>query len=150
MPVFRVWTEPVVHLGDCEIIPTSTYTVLVNASGPLENPNGLVRHTIDMPTFNSKVWGDTVGVNSGTEWTAPNRFTSVQDVLAILAFINGSAIRPEFTAANLQAVSAPDSCLNAFINVADLLICNQAISGANYGAPATGKITNTTSCPVCP
>jgi len=74
----------------------------------------------------------------------------VQDVLAILAFINGSAIRPEFTAANLQAVSAPDSCLNAFINVADLLICNQAISGANYGAPATGKITNTMSCPVCP
>ncbi len=149
-PLFRTWTEPVVHVGDCEIIPTSSYTIFANGAGPVENPVGLVRNTIDMPTFNSKVWGDNVGINSGVEWTAPNRFTNVQDVLSLLAFISGAAIKPHFTVGNMQATSAPDSCLNPFINVADVLIVNQAISGSTYGAPSTGKITNTSTCPVCP
>lgn len=149
-PVFRVWTEPVVHVGDCEIIPTSHYHVFTSVTPVNELPTPLNIQTSEMPTFNVKVWGDNVGTNNGVEWTPPNRFTNVQDVLSILAIINGSTIRPHFTVANLQAVSAPDSCLNPFVNVADVLIGTQAVSGANYGAPATGKITNTAACPTCP
>jgi len=149
-PVFRVWTEPVVHVGDCEIIPNSDYTVFTNTVGPVEVLSGLAVQTSEVSSFNSKLWADSVGVNNGIEWTTPNRFTNVQDVLAILAFISGSAIKPEFTVVNLQATSASDSCLNPFVNVGDVLIASQAITGASYGPPSTGKIIDTATCPICP
>lgn len=149
-PNFRVWTEPVVHVGDCEIIPNSDYTVFTNMAGPIEIPTGLAIKTAEVASLNTKVWADSVGSFNGVEWTAPNRFTNVQDVLGILSFISNSASRPEFPVVNLQAVSAPDSCLNPFVNTADVLIAVRGVAGDTYGPPNSGKIINTTTCPVCP
>lgn len=149
-PVFRIWTEPVVHVGDCEIIPVSTYNIFTNMPGPVEIPTPLVVQTIPLPSLNSKLWGDAVGSNNGVEWTPPNQFTNVQDVLAILSFITGAAIQPHFTVANLQAISSFDSCLNSFVNTSDVLISVRAIAGDSYGPPSSGKIVDPTLCPVCP
>lgn len=149
-PVFRVWTEPVVHVGDCEIIPVASYTIFANSAGPFENPTGLIVPTITLPSLNSKLWGDAVGVNNGSEWTAPNQFTNVQDVLGILAFITNATIKPEFTVANLQAISSTDSCLNAFVNTSDVLIVVRATAGDSYGPPNSTKILAPALCPVCP
>ena len=149
-PVFRVWTEPVVNVGDCEIIPVADYTIFANAPGPIENPTPLTVPTILLPALNGKQWGDTVGINNGMEWTPPNGFTNVNDVLGILAYINGAANRPQFTVVNLQAISSADSCLNAFVNTADVQISVRAISGDSYGPPSTGKITDPAACPGCP
>jgi hypothetical protein len=149
-PVFRTWSEPVVHVGDCEIVPNSDYTVFTNIPGPVEVPTGLAIKTAEVASLNTKVWADSVGSFNGVEWTPPNRFTNVQDVLSILARISNAVGAPQFTVVNLQAVSAPDSCLNAFVNTADVLIAVRGVAGDRYGAPDTGKVTNTTLCPVCP
>lgn len=149
-PVFRVWTEPVVHVGDCEIIPNSEYTVFTNTAGPVEVLTGLAIKTSEVSSLNSKVWADSVGSFNGVEWTPPNRFTNVQDVLAILAFISNGAGRPRFTVVNLQATSSTDSCLNSFVNVSDVLIAVRGVASETYGPPSTGKIIDTATCPVCP
>ncbi len=149
LPVFRVWSEPVIHVGDCEIIPVADYEVTATADGVAFSP-ALPLGTIPIPSLNLKLWGDIVGSNNGVEWTPPNQFTNVQDVLAIQAYISGAAITPPFTVANLQAISSADSCLNAFVNTADVLISVRAIAGDAYGPPATTKITNPVLCPICP
>lgn len=154
-PVFRVWTEPVVLVGDCEIIPVADYLVFANGTGPVENPVPLAVGTILLPNVNAKLWGDNVGINNGVEWTAPNQLTNVQDILSLQAFISGAAIRPTFPVANLQAISAADSCLNALVNTADILIAVQATSGGSYGPPATTKFIDPALCaqaasPACP
>ena len=148
-PVFRVWTEPVLLVGDCEIIPVAGYDIAATSDGSAFSPS-LTVGTILLPALNSKLWGDTVGINNGSEWTPPNQFTNVNDVLGILAYISNAAIRPQFTVANLQAISSADSCLNAFVNTADVQISVRAISGDSYGPPNTSKITDPALCPVCP
>lgn len=153
-PVYRVWTEPVVHVGDCEIIPAADYTIYVNAPGGWQNPTGLAVSTILVPSINNKLWGDNVGTNNGVEWTAPDQLTNVNDVLSLLAFIGNQTIRPHFTVANLQAISSDDSCLNAQVNTADVLIAVRAVAGDSYGMPSTSKITyipecGYANCPCC-
>jgi len=148
-PVFRVWSEPVIHVGDCEIIPVADYQVSATSDG-VAFSSALPIGTIPVPSLNSKLWGDTVGSNNGVEWTPPNQFTNVQDVLAIQAYISAAAVIPLFTVANLQAISSGDSCLNAFINTADVLIVVRAAAGDAYSLPATTKITDPALCPVCP
>jgi len=143
-PVFRVWSETVVHVGDCEIMPVANYEVRASADGTIFSPP-LALATIPVPALNSKLWGDVAGSNDGVQWTAPNQFTNVQDVLAILAFITDAAIKPEFQRANLEAISISDPCLNNFVNTADVLIGVQAVAGGAY--PFTA---NPATCPVCP
>lgn len=148
-PVFRIWNEPVVHVGDCEIIPVADYEIAATAEG-LVFSSSLAIGTTPLPALNSKLWGDTVGINNGVEWTPPNQLTNVNDVLAILHFITSSLPAPIFASVNLQAVSAPDSCLNPFVNTADVLISVRAIAGDSYGPPNSSKIIDPTLCPICP
>jgi len=143
-PVFRVWTESVSHVGDCEIMPVATYEVRASADGTVFSPP-LALSTIPLPALNTKLWGDVAGINDGSQWTAPNQFTNVQDVVALLAYITNAAVKPEFQRANLEAVSAADPCLNNFVNTADVFIVVQAVAGGAY--PFT---TNPATCPVCP
>ena len=150
VPVFRVWTEPVIHVGDCETIPVADYTIFANSPRPVENPMGLAVPTILLPSLNLKMWADNVGINNGTEWTPPNQFTNVNDILSLLAFISNAVIRPEFAVANLQAISSADSCLNPFVNTADVLISVRAVAGDTNGPPNTGKIVDPALCPACP
>lgn len=143
-PVFRVWSEAVVHVGDCEIMPVASYEVRASAEGTVFSPP-LALATIPVPTLNGKLWGDLAGVNDGSQWTAPNQFANVQDILAVMAYITNATIKPEFQRANLQAISAVDSCLNNFVNTADVLMAVQAVAGGAYPFA-----TNPATCPVCP
>jgi hypothetical protein len=148
-PVFRFWNEPHVEVGDCEIIPVADYQIRGTVDGfTMGGPFNV--GTILVPSLNAKLWGDSVGSNNGIEWTPPNQFTNVQDVLAILAYIAVAPVTPLFESANLQAISAPDSCLNPFVNTADVLIAVRAVAGDSYGPPATGKIVDPNNCPICP
>ena len=141
---FRVWNEPVVHVGDCAISPVASYEVSATSEGVVFSP-ALTVPTILQPTLNSKFWGDVVGINGGAEWTPPNQFANVNDILGVLAYIGNLAVRPTFQQVNLQAVSSNDPCLNAFVNTADILILVRAVSGDVY--PFT---VSPASCPSCP
>lgn len=148
-PVFRNWTEPVVHVGDCEIIPRGIYNVSATSNG-VNFSVPLSVHTATRTNFNNKLWGDTVGMNNGVEWTAPNGFVSVQDVLGVLAFISGDTPKPHFTVVNLTATSSTNSCLNAFVGVDDVVGVVQAVQGANYGPPNTVRFIDPADCAVPP
>lgn len=146
-PVFRMWTEPYLEVGDCEIIPVADFQVRgtldgLNMGGPFNVG------TILQPS--PKLWGDTAGNFNGIEWTPPNQIGNVNDILAILARISVSVGAPIFEVANLQAISSADSCLNPLVNTADVLICVRAVSGDSYGPPATAKIVDPNNCPSCP
>jgi len=105
----------------------------------------LVLSTVAEPILNLKKWGDVAGHNNGVEWTPPDLFTNVNDIFAVLAYISNAAIKPTFYEVNLQAVSAADPCLNAFINTADVFMVVKAVAGDAY--PFT---TNPADCAACP
>lgn len=141
-PVYRLWNEAVVHVGDCAIMPVANYEVRATANGTVFSPP-LALATIALPS--DKFWGDIAGVNTGMEWSAPNQLTNVQDVLALVSFIIDAAVKPEFQRANLGAISSADPCLNNLVNTADVLAVVQAAAGAPYPF-----IANPASCPPCP
>lgn len=144
-PVFRVWTEAVVHVGDCEIVPVANYEIRSTLDGTTFTPPLSVA-TIALPSNNNKLWGDVTGAFDGLSWPAPDAFSNVHDVLAVLARIGGVApILVSFERANVQAISAIDPCLNAFVNTADLFIVVKAVAGDPYPF-----INNPTLCPACP
>ena len=142
-PVFRVWSESTIHAGDCEIVPVATYEVRGSADGVAMTPP-LTVPTIALPTA-GKFWGDVAGINAGLSWTPPNQFTNVQDVVAMLSYISAAVSKPTFEAVNISAVSSSDSCLNAFVNTADVLMVVRAAAGDVYPF-----LTNPAQCPVCP
>lgn len=143
-PVFRVWDEPVLYVGDCEIVPAASYELRASIDG-VSFSSALLLNTVPIPALNGKLWGDVAGFNNGIEWTPPNQFANIQDILAILAYISNSAIKPEFHRANLQAISSTDPCLNIFVNTADVLGAVQAVAGSAF--PFT---LDPSMCPVCP
>jgi len=150
-PVFRVWTEPVVHVHGCPIIPTSQYEIYVNGPGPIEIPIPFTTQTVPTPSLNSKLGGDIVGVNNGVEWTAANGFASVNDALAMLAIIAGNAVRPTHDTANVRGSSAADGgCLNSVVSTSDLQMIILSISGASYGPPSTTQPVDPAACGPCP
>lgn len=143
-PVFRLWDEPVVNVGDCEIVPAATYTIRATADGTVFTDPLMVK-TTPTPSSNNKLWGDVAGAISFGEWSQPDGFANVQDILAVLAYITSAAVKPTFQQANLQSISSVDPCLNNFVNTADVLILVKAVAGDAY--PFT---TDPANCPVCP
>ncbi|UCE62306.1 MAG: hypothetical protein JSU63_11445 [Phycisphaerales bacterium] len=83
-PVFRVWPEDFIHVGDCAVIPVARYEFRSTLDGviftlPLEVG------TIAKPQ--DKHYGDTVGVGTGLLWpelgfTPPNGIVNINDVQA--------------------------------------------------------------------
>ncbi|UCE60085.1 MAG: hypothetical protein JSU63_21905, partial [Phycisphaerales bacterium] len=90
-PVYRYWTEPVVHIGDCPIIPVATYAVRATRDGVLFS-DPLEIGTILKPG----VWhyGDVAGDGTGElppaiGFTPPNQIVNVNDVTAYLLTAKG-------------------------------------------------------------
>lgn len=145
-PVFRVWTEAVVHVGDCEIIPDASYDLSATPDGIAFSAT-LTVVTTPYPTLNTRFCGDLVGIFTGTSWTPPNGFTNVTDIVGILARVSGATGAPTVQRVNIAAIASVDSCLNGLINTADVLAEVRCFSGAPYAPP---KITDPTLCPACP
>ncbi len=142
-PVMRQWTEPVVHGGDCEIMPVATYEVTATDDGTTFSAP-LAVSTIDQPS-GGKFWGDTVGAFDGVQWTAPNNIVNANDFLAALQKFQSLPTAPHITVVDVQSVSSVDPCLNRITNIADVFILLQAFQGNTY--PFT---PNPASCPACP
>ncbi len=143
-PVFRVWSEPVLHVGDCEIVPASTYQIAA-ASSSLTFSTSLTVMTAPIPTVNGKLWGDVAGAMNASGWTPPDRMTNLHDVLAVVSFINSAPPTLSFEAVNLQSQSSNDPCLNSYVNVADVLIIVEAVRGTPFPFGV-----NPVNCPPCP
>ncbi len=142
-PVTRVWTEPVVHVGDCMIVPVATFEIRTTSDDGVSYTDPLVVSTIDQPE--PKSWGDTVGSFDGAAWGAPNGIVNTNDFLAALQKFQNLPTAPHVTVVDVQSVSSTDPCLNRITNIADVFILIQAFQGNAY--PFT---TNPAACPSCP
>ncbi len=141
-PALRVWTEQVIHVGDCEIHPVQPYGI-VATDGSVDAP-ALIVNTIPLPS-GGKFWGDTVGGFDGSSWGPPNNIVNANDFLAALQKFQNLPQAPHVSVVDVQSVSSIDPCLNKLVNIADVFLLLQAFQGNTY--PFT---TTAASCPACP
>lgn len=130
-PVYRLWTEPVVHISDCEIVPAASYNIHATQDA-LVFSSPLSAQTTAHPQ--DKDWADVASGFDGLSWGPPDGFANVTDVLAVLATIAQSTGAPSRTWTDLH-----NETPNYIVNVADV---QQVVFGAAgnlypYGDPAS-------------
>jgi hypothetical protein len=141
-PVYRIWSEPVIHVGDCEIIPAASYEIRATPDGVVFTAP-LSVSTIAQPA--PKFYGDVVGVFNGSEWTAPQGVVNFADVTAVQQRAQSAATAPHVTRADVVTVGIGDPCLNRIGNTADVFLILKAFQSNAY--PFT---TDPALCPPCP
>ncbi len=141
-PVYRDWTESVVHVGGCGVMPAGTFEIRAQSPGGLPTP-ALTFQTVAQPF--PKSWGDVTGGFSGTAWTAPNGIMNITDILAELATIQGGPSAPHPSRTDLQSISITDSCVNRLVNAADVLMSVKAAQGDVFPF-----VVDPAACGVCP
>ncbi|MBI4718956.1 MAG: S8 family serine peptidase [Planctomycetes bacterium] len=121
-PVARVWWEPVIHVGACQIVPAAVYEVRTTADygQTLSTPRLLPTAARPMP----KYWGDTVGVFDGVAWTPPNNVVAVSDFFAAVRRFQGDPLAPHIT-----WVDVHDVVPNGVINLTDVFLLIKAFQG---------------------
>ncbi len=93
-PVYREWTEQVVHIADCEIVPVATYQLRSTTDGTTFS-DPVTISTIAKPT--SKHYGDVVGGLTSDGWTFPQGVVNVTDVQAVVLARQGASTKPHTT-----------------------------------------------------
>ncbi|MFQ5590786.1 MAG: hypothetical protein ACE5HE_06475, partial [Phycisphaerae bacterium] len=110
-PVFRIWSENPVHVGDCEIVPVATYEIRASGDGIVFTPPVLVG-TIRKP--GPRHYGDTAGEGTGNlpplaGFTPPNQVVNVVDVAAYLLTLQGDSTPSAHTTwVDLHGLGAED------------------------------------------
>ncbi|MBI4718668.1 MAG: hypothetical protein HY763_12745 [Planctomycetes bacterium] len=141
-PVFRLWPEPVIHVADCEVTPAATYAISAFDGVAFSAP--LLLDTVPLPTP-PRVWGDTVGINTGCDWSGPNGVVNVNDFLAALwVFMGASPVVPPVPWVNVAGGAGPPSCMNDVVNFLDIYQIILAFQGATY------PYLDPALCPACP
>ncbi len=121
-PVYRVWAEPFVHIGDCEIVPAAAYELRATPDG-LEFSSPLVVETVRKP--GALHYGDVVGVGTGDllplpGFTPPQGVVNVTDIQAYKQTFQGSSspsAHPTWVDLHGLADGSPP---NFIVNIADL------------------------------
>ena len=141
-PVFRVWAEDLVHVGDCEIVPLAMYRVRATAdsvafSDPLEIG------TIHKP--GPRFHGDIVGESTGTCFTPPQGVVNITDIQAFLFCQQDRDGAPHLTWCDVigMGVGSPP---NFFPNVSDLQMLLKGVKGLTYLESHTDN-RNPADCP---
>ena len=159
--VDQVWTQAVVHVGDCEIVPCAEYEVRAIAAGAAEEPGNfsepLLIETIARPGI--AYWADGVGplepVCSGDGvtpclsaadcpgeapcgvWPGPDGAINFDDIgAAVKAFqcVPGT-VWPHFTLVDIHGDDYGDATVdppNRVVNFADIQFMVLAFQGAPY------------------
>ncbi len=120
------------HVTGCPIEPTSEYEVEAELGGVLSFP--LTVLTALQPDA-GRFWGDTVGTFDGTEWTAAQGVSNINDaVVAINTFQGGQVVAPipGSTIAHLSVPDVEPGNINTVVNFADVLILINAFKGDPY------------------
>ena len=128
-PVYRVWTENIVHLLDCTIIPVAQYDV--QACTPPDEAfcsDPLVITTIGRPQVH---YADCVGAVVDGQYTPADGFTNVTDVQAFLAAQKGNANAPHTTWVDLHSGSLP-VVPQQILNVGDLQTIKAGFTGKTF------------------
>ena len=132
---------PAAHLTGCPIVPTTTYAIAAESGGTL-SADGLF-DTQAKPGTN---WhGDCVGIFNGTEWTAPNGVTSIDDAVAAIKTFQTPTNTPgcgtppcnatHTSVTDMEPNLTPGPQINSVVNIADVFQIIQGFQGAEYPGP---------------
>ncbi len=132
-PVFRKWNEPLIHVGDCEIVPPATYQLRATGDG-VTFSDPLLIGTIRKPDV--RHYGDVAGgVDAGTgQYTEADGFVNVIDIQAYLhTGQNYPDVSPfvHRTWVDLHGLD-PGTAPNYIINIADLQRIKFGFEGRRY------------------
>jgi len=128
-PLYRQWTESVLHITDCAIVPVGTYEIRACLPPPSEFcSNPLVVGTIEKPHLN---YADCVGPVVGGAYTPPDGFTNVTDVQSYLIATQGGPTAPHTTWVDLQSGTIP-VIPQQILNVGDLQTIKFGFLGQTY------------------
>ncbi|MFQ5591750.1 MAG: M4 family metallopeptidase [Phycisphaerae bacterium] len=133
-PVFFNWTQDLVHLGDCAIVPVATYEISATLDGVVFS-NALEIPTIRQP--GSRHFGDVVGEGTGqlppaAGFTPPNRVVNVSDIQAFILTVQGASSPSAHVAwVDLHGLG-PGSPPNFILNVSDLQQIKFGFQGQLY------------------
>ncbi|MBU0718016.1 MAG: hypothetical protein KJ749_07195 [Planctomycetes bacterium] len=123
-PAGRIWSEPLVHLGDCKIVPVATYQIRATVDGIVFS-DPLVISTIAQPT--PQYWADCVGQMEAGSWTAPNGVVNFDDVSAAVQYFTSAATAPHLTMVDIEPEEP-----NAVLNFSDIQQIVYAFQGDGY------------------
>ncbi len=118
-PVYRVWTEEVVHVRGCVIIPERDYRIAA--------VDRAARFSNDLTVATVTPWGDVAGPQNGGVFSPPDGVVNQLDIRAIRAAINGDPNAPPVMWVDLAPIS-PDYVPDQ----QDLQAVQSALSGIAY------------------
>ncbi len=129
-PEFCIWTDSVIHVTGCEIVPGQIYHI-ATTTDDVNFTNALTLSTTPQPS--PRFYGDVVGQISGNSWTSPNLIVNGNDIIAI---VQGFQLRP--SAPQLARTDLGGQLPDGLINASDILLVVFAFAGKDYpfAAPA--------------
>ncbi len=146
-PIYRTWDEPVIHLGDCEIVPVATYLLRATTDGVLFS-DALELGTILKP--GTWYYGDVVGQGTGDlpplpGFTPPNGVVNVTDMQGYSLTAQGdSSPSVHTTWVDLHGLGN-GSPPNFILNVSDVQRIKFGFQGMAY--TDTPEQLNPSDCP---
>ena len=150
--MYREWTEGIVHVEDCEVVPAAEYEIRATVD-EVNFSDALSIGTIRKPNLQ---YGDCVGPATGDPPTYPpaDGFIGVTDIQAFLIANQGGVAAPHTTWVDLHGLKGgkicepPDiGCIipQQILSVSDLGTIKFAFSGRPY-AMTPGQV-NPGNCP---
>ncbi|MCH8149773.1 MAG: hypothetical protein IH987_17600, partial [Planctomycetes bacterium] len=109
-PVFRLWEEPVIHVGDRGIVPDTTYELTATEDG-ISLTNAVSIATVPPALFNGREWGDIAGQRDLSIWLAPDGIVSDEDIIPTMRGAGGSLSGITIPRIDLGP-SVPDYCVD--------------------------------------
>lgn len=135
--VFRVWSEPVVHVGDCRVVPAASYDIRATLNGSIFSAP-LTIPTVPKPAV--AAWADCVGpLIEGVGWSEPDGATNFNDIQAALQVFQQHGLPPHATRMDIHGAELPAeaggaamSPPNFVVNFADIQFMVLAFQGTPY------------------
>lgn len=118
-PVFRVWTESLLHVGDDEIGPGAKYEVRATSDGVVFT-DPLVLGTV-------RVWGDVVGRFANSAWQPPNGFVDWDDLAAAIQAWTFNHSPPHRSWVDVDA--------DTIVNAQDVFLVALLLAGDMFATP---------------
>lgn len=135
LPHYQDWGAAQLYVTDQDIRPAVTYVVQGIRQGADTNNEAFYSTPVNVPTV--PLWGDCVGVATGSGWTPPNGFVNVNDVTAEVHRFESRPFAPP-----LSWMDIADAIPNKLINVSDIQRVVLAFGGGN-----NYPYTNPQPCP---
>lgn len=123
-PVYRLWSEPYVHVADCPIVPAAIYELRATID-EIEFSDPFPVGTIAEPT--PQFWADCVGDFGGGAWSGPNGTVNFHDIDAAVKVFQGAA-----GAADITWVDLHPEIPNYILNFSDISMIIAGFQGNAY------------------